>query len=161
MKTIYLSFLMMLPVMSFADSDGDLSLSVFGHIKSHCEINFNRGDKLDFSNDIQKSVLFEIQCNQPMGMSLYSQNGGLSLQQSKIPVVVQYQLNIDVASIGINRTLQSKDLSSPKLIESSSVIPFTTEGVMRVTLEENLHYAGLYEDIIEIDVYPSIHGVDP
>ncbi|CAH8241509.1 hypothetical protein VAEKB19_5640007 [Vibrio aestuarianus] len=30
---------------------------------------------------------------------------------------------------------------------------------MRVTLDENLLYAGHYEDVIEIDVYPSIHDI--
>jgi len=135
-----------------------LTISLTGHIKNYCEINFNDGESLDFSNEIQKSLPFDIQCNQPLSMSVYSRKGGLENQQSNVRQVVPYEVDIDIATIGLNSTLQSQDIASPTVIDSSSVIPFDTAGVMRVTLKENLLYAGYYEDVIEIDVFPSIHG---
>ena len=135
-----------------------LTLSLTGHIKNYCEINFNDGKSLDFSNEIQKSLPFDIQCNQPLSMSVYSRKGGLENQQSNVRQVVAYEVGIDIETIGLKSRLHSQDIASPIVIDSSSVIPFDTVGVMRVTLKENLLYAGYYEDVIEIDVFPSIHG---
>ncbi|MCV5639303.1 hypothetical protein OFN49_30940, partial [Escherichia coli] len=64
-----------------------------------------------------------------------------------------------VDELKLNESRLSRQLLSPVMIDSSGVIPFTQRGVLRVTLENNLLYAGYYQDVIEIEVYPSIHSV--
>lgn len=154
----FLLFIAALPFSSLATQGSQLSVSISGHIESYCEIDFTDGVKMDFSNEAQKVLPFDIQCNQPLSMSVYSRNGGLQLLKSKQEILTPYEVNIDITSLGLNQTLLSREISSPRIINSSNVIPFNTDGVMRVTLEENLLYAGYYEDVIEIDVFPSIHG---
>lgn len=151
--------LMNLGEQALAVNSEKLSLTISGHIKNQCEMNFRTGNKMDFSNEKIKSLPFDVYCNQPLKMSIYSKNGGLRLLQSRTNLLTQYQLDIAIHSIGLNASLSSEDLLSPTVIYGSSDIPFTTEGVMRVTLDENLLYAGHYEDVIEIDVYPSIHDI--
>lgn len=71
----------------------------------------------------------------------------------------EYLFEININKANIHEEVKSIDLLSEKRFDSSGVIPFSALGEIRITLEDRLLYAGYYEDVIEIDVFPSINSV--
>lgn len=149
-----------LTLLSFAAKASDLSLSLKGQVESRCELSLMTGNTIDLSNIRSKSLPFDLYCNQPLRMTISSKNGGLVASNGEIAYgLTRYLLDISISKLGIRKQLSSSDLISESSIDSSGVIPFSTQGEIRVTLEKNLLYAGDYRDVIEIDVYPSINDI--
>ena len=138
-----------------------LTMALSGYIKDRCEINFKSGNIMSFSNNEQtQSLPFSLYCNRPLGMTITSKYGGLKHQKEGLDLIEQYRLSVQMDALNIDESRRSKQLISPSIIEDSSgVIPFSQKGMLKVTLENNLLFAGYYQDVIEIEVYPSIHSV--
>lgn len=79
------------------------------------------------------------------------------MSHSPDQTVAPYSLGLVIPDLGINTYFLSRELSTPRLIESSGVTPFSIRGEINVTLERPLLYAGEYKDVVEIDVLPSIN----
>ena len=145
---------------SYSAKAGDLSLDLVGQIESRCELSLMADNTIDLSNIRSKTLPFNVYCNQPLRMSISSRNGGLLASDGNQEFGVnRYLLEISIAKLGIKKQISSSDLTSENSVDSSGVIPFSTQGEIRVTLEDNLLYAGNYQDVIEIDVYPSINDI--
>lgn len=150
-----------LALYSFSVKASDLSLDLVGQIESRCELSLMADNTIDLSNIRTKSLPFSLYCNQPLRMSISSKNGGLLANNGEIAYgLARYLLEISITKLGIKTQISSSDLTSGNYVDSSGVVPFSTQGEIRVTLEENLLYAGSYQDVIEIDVYPSINDVN-
>ncbi|SON52404.1 hypothetical protein [Vibrio tapetis] len=144
---------------SWASTGEQLSIDISGYIPSQCNINFSTNNKMVFNDHKQQSLPFNVYCNQPLTLSVYSKNGGLQLLDSNRKILTNYQLEIDVVSVGLSSSMASRDLLSPNVINGADAIPFSAKGIMKVTLSDKLLYAGQYEDVIEIDVYPSLDAI--
>ncbi|MGR5233016.1 hypothetical protein ACPV4L_11915 [Vibrio rotiferianus] len=114
---------------------------------------------MDFSEEVSKTLPFEIYCNQPVVLTISSKNGGLKHEDNELVNLTRYSVNLDVSSINISKELNSEDITTPVKIDSFGAIPFSSIGKLGVTLEHSLLYAGYYKDVIEIDIYPSINNV--
>ncbi|EPH5595657.1 MULTISPECIES: hypothetical protein [Vibrio] len=136
-----------------------LTMGLAGQIKDRCEITFLSGNVMTFSEQKTQSLPFSLYCNRPLGITINSQYGGLKYEHQGVELIENYELSLQVDELRLNESRLSRQLLSPAMIDSSGVIPFTQRGVLRVTLENNLLYAGYYHDVIEIEVYPSIHSV--
>ncbi|QPG07271.1 hypothetical protein IT774_16620 [Salinimonas marina] len=137
----------------------NLSLSIYGDIESKCEIIFLGGNKIDLSSVKERMLPLDIYCNQAMSIKINSKNGGLKLQEKSDFPAIDYIFNLNIEKANIAAKASSKDLLSGLNFNSSGVIPFAASGQLKVTLKENLLYAGSYSDVIAIDVFPSIHNV--
>lgn len=145
---------------SFNANANTLTMELHGYIKDRCEINFSSGDVMHFSDKTEQSLPFNLYCNRPLGLSISSKNGGLKHQQKGSDIIERYNLTLQIDDLKINAIRNSSQLIIPSIIEKSSgVIPFSQRGLLRVALENRLLYAGYYQDVIEIEVYPSIHNV--
>ena len=92
-------------------------------------------------------------------MTITSKYGGLKHQQEDLDLIERYNLRLMVDALHLDQSRHSSQLLMPTRIEDSSgVIPFSQTGTLRVTLENSLLYAGHYQDVIEIEVYPSINN---
>ncbi|EMR34764.1 hypothetical protein LCE44_02535 [Vibrio harveyi] len=136
-----------------------LTMNLVGKLEDRCEINFTSGQKIDLSDSNIKTLPLDIYCNQPLGVSVYSKNGGLKLDKRDDIPPFDYLFEININKANIHEEVKSIDLLSEKRFDSSGVIPFSALGEIRITLEDRLLYAGYYEDVIEIDVFPSINSV--
>lgn len=143
----------------FCVRSNTLTMGLAGQIKDCCEINFLSGNVMAFSEQKTQSLPFSLYCNRPLGITINSQYGGLKYEHQGVELIENYELSLQVDELQLNESRLSRQLLSPVMIDSSGVIPFTQRGVLRVTLENNLLYAGYYQDVIEIEVYPSIHSV--
>ncbi|MBM6549906.1 hypothetical protein [Marinomonas ostreistagni] len=137
-----------------------LTMNISGHIKDRCEINFSSGNTMTFTEQTTQSLPFDLYCNRPLGITISSKYGGLKHQQDGLDIIENYDLTLQVDALHLNESRKSQQLLTPTIIEDSSgVIPFSQQGVLRVALENTLLFAGYYQDVIEIEVYPSIHNV--
>lgn len=136
-----------------------LSMNISGYIGDQCELNFGSNDTMDFSDEISRTLPFDIYCNQPIVLTISSKYGGLKHEDNELVNLTHYSINLDVRSINIATELNSEDITTPVQIDSFGAIPFSTIGELGVTLEHGLLYAGYYKDVIEIDIYPSINNV--
>lgn len=136
-----------------------LSMNISGYIDDRCELNFGTNNTMDFSEEVSKTLPFEIYCNQPVILTISSKNGGLKHEDNELVNLTRYSVNLDVSSINISKELNSEDITTPVKIDSFGAIPFSSIGQLGVTLEHSLLYAGYYKDVIEIDIYPSINNV--
>ncbi|WP_440888384.1 hypothetical protein [Vibrio sp. WZ-1] len=136
-----------------------LSMNISGYIDDRCELNFGANNTMDFSEEVSKTLPFEIYCNQPVILAISSKNGGLKHEDNELVNLTRYSVNLDVSSINISKELNSEDITTPVKIDSFGAIPFSSIGQLGVTLEHSLLYAGYYKDVIEIDIYPSINNV--
>ncbi len=146
--------------LSFYVSANSLTLGISGQIKDRCEINFSSGNVMNFTEhrDVQ-SLPFNIYCNRPLGITINSKHGGLKYQHQGVDIIESYNLSLQIDELRLYESRHSSQLTSPVMINSSGVIPFAQHGSLRVALENSLRYAGYYQDVIEIEVYPSIHSV--
>lgn len=136
----------------------NLSLGISGHIKTRCTIEFVNGVALEFSNKtLSYTISFDLFCNQPLRITLSTKYGGLRRSHSPDQFATPYSLGLVIPALDINTHFLSQELSTPRLIESPSVAPFSIRGKIMVTLERPLLYAGDYKDVVEIDVLPSIN----
>lgn len=139
-----------------------LTMDIIGHIKDRCEINLPSGNVMKFEEQNAQIIPFDLYCNRPLGISINSMYGGLKHQQQGINLIEKYNLTLQIDSLQIDVSRNSSQLLIPTIIEDSSgVIPFSQQGILSVALEKNLLFAGHYQDVIEIEVYPSIHSVAP
>lgn len=156
----YFCFIFLLSVIEnvtcFANS---LTLEISGKINDQCQINLSAGNEIDLSNVKEKSLPMDIYCNQPMNIRVSSVNGGLAIKGREDIEPHIYTLEIDIGDLNLNYKNKSDALTIAKEVKSSGVIPFSTSGTLRVTLEESLLFAGYYEDVVQIDVFPSIHNI--
>lgn len=133
-----------------------LTMDIEGHISDRCEIEFNYGNQIDISNKNQESLPFDLYCNQPFSVEILSHNGGLKLNHSSIDIIEKYTLEIEIKKTKTNFRSDSQELTNVNNISSFGVIPFSSHGEIRVTLEHGLLYSGHYQDTVEIDIIPSI-----
>ncbi len=159
-RTAFFFYLMLLSNSSLGSTGEQLSIDIYGYIPNQCNINFSTNNKMIFNDKTQQSLPFDVYCNQPLMLSVYSKNGGLKLLDGNRDILTPYQLKIDVASVGLSSSIASRDLLSPNVIDGTDAIPFSAKGIMKVTLNDTLLYAGQYEDVIEIDVYPSLDAIN-
>ncbi|MEZ8549484.1 hypothetical protein AB6D12_18485 [Vibrio cyclitrophicus] len=146
--------------LSFNVSANTLTLGINGKIKDRCEINFFSGNVMKFTEHLDvQSLPFNVYCNRPLGITINSKYGGLKYQQQGVDIIETYNLSLQIDELRLNESRHSSQLLSPVMIDSSGVIPFSQQGSLRVALENSLHFAGYYKDVIEIEVYPSIHSV--
>ena len=136
-----------------------LSMYLHGSIDDKCEINFNYGNVIDLSSDKYEELPFSLYCNQAFGIEISSRNGGLKLNNESQPYLMGYLLEINIDKTKVNQSFDSKELQLTSQVNSFGVIPFSTKGSLKITLNESLLYAGEYSDIVEIDIFPSIHSV--
>ncbi|MBU2908058.1 hypothetical protein [Vibrio splendidus] len=146
--------------LSFYASANNLTLGISGQIKDRCEINFFSGNIMNFTEhrDVH-SLPFNMYCNRPLGITINSKYGGLKYQHQGVDIIESYNLSLQIDEIRLYESRHSSQLTSPVMINSSGVIPFAQHGSLRVALENSLRFAGYYQDVIEIEVYPSIHSV--
>ncbi|MDD1794547.1 hypothetical protein LRP50_15550 [Enterovibrio sp. ZSDZ42] len=133
-------------------------MTMFGEVDTYCFIDFSSGGTLNISNRISNSTPFEIDCNQPLTISIWSSSGGLVLDDKFQQQPNEYFLHLLVSSIGINKTFSSKDISSVQRVTGNNDIPFNAKGSIRIIMEEDFVFSGEYKDVITIDVSPSING---
>lgn len=155
-KYVLLALLISAPNYCFSES---LTMNVSGKINDRCQVDFYTGNKIDLSSIKNKSIPMDIYCNRPMIMRFSSSNGGLVMKGREDMEPYLYFLKININDLNMSTMNKSDTLINPKEINSSGVIPFSTSGTIRVTLEEPLLFAGHYEDIVQIDVFPSIHNI--
>lgn len=141
-------------ITSFSARASSLSIDLEGHIKDRCEISFNSGNQIDVSNSSHESLPFDLYCNRPFSIEISSMNGGLKLNQKSFELIEPYIFEIEVDKT--NFKSKSQELNDVKTVSSFGVIPFSSRGEIRVTLEHGLLYSGHYQDTVEIDVIPNI-----
>ncbi|MEZ8702840.1 hypothetical protein AB6D74_13345 [Vibrio cyclitrophicus] len=160
LHSLTLSTLILGLSLSFNVSANTLTLGINGKIKDRCEINFFSGNVMKFTEHLDvQSLPFNVYCNRPLGITINSKYGGLKYQQQGVDIIETYNLSLQIDELRLNESRHSSQLLSPVMIDSSGVIPFSQRGSLRVALENSLHFAGYYKDVIEIEVYPSIHSV--
>ncbi|MEZ8066834.1 hypothetical protein [Vibrio sp. FF145] len=146
--------------LSFYTSANTLTLGINGQIKDRCEINFFSGNVMKFTEHRDVQLLpFNMYCNRPLGITINSKYGGLKYQHQGVDIIETYNLSLQIDELRLDESRHSSQLTSPVMINSSGVIPFSQQGSLRVALENSLRFAGYYQDVIEIEVYPSIHSV--
>ncbi len=144
----------------FYASSNTLTLGINGQIKDRCEINFSSGNIMTFTEHRNmQSLSFNVYCNRPLGITINSKYGGLKYQQQGVDIIESYNLSLQIDELRLYESRHSSQLISSVMIDSSGVIPFSQQGSLKVALENGLHFAGYYEDVIEIEVYPSIHSM--
>jgi hypothetical protein len=145
--------------LSFYASANTLTLGINGQIKDRCEINFSSGNIMKFTEHRNvQSLPFNVYCNRPLGITINSKYGGLKYQQQGVDIIESYNLSLQIDELRLYESRHSSQLISSVMIDSSGVIPFSQQGSLKVALENGLHFAGYYQDVIEIEVYPSIHS---
>ena len=145
---------------SFNVSANTLTLGINGKIKDRCEINFFSGNIMKFTEHLdEQSLPFNVYCNRPLGITINSKYGGLKYQQQGVDIIETYNFSLQIDELRLYESRHSSQLISSVMIDSSGVIPFAQHGSLRVALENSLRFAGYYQDVIEIEVYPSIHSV--
>lgn len=136
-----------------------LTMGLSGYIKDTCDISFSKGNTITLYDRTPQSIPFELYCSRPLEMTISSKYGGLKHEQKGLNIIEQYNVTLHVDDLNIHESRHSSQLLTPTKIESnSSSIPFLKQGFLRVALDNQLLYAGYYEDVIEIDVYPSINS---
>ncbi|WP_159652306.1 hypothetical protein [Vibrio atypicus] len=158
-RFINLTLWLLFVFMPFHVDATTLSMHLHGQIDNRCEINFNSGNVIDLSGRKSETLPFDLFCNQPFNIALSSKNGGLKLKSDADGHLTNYLFEIDINKTKTSEKFDSQSLLSPNSVNSFGVIPFTTQGEIRITLENILLFAGQYSDVVEIDIYPSIHNV--
>lgn len=133
-----------------------LTMDIEGRISNRCEISFNQGNEINLSHKRLETLPFELYCNQPFLIEVSSHNGGLKLGSENNNIVEDYIFEVQIDKTKTRFKSKSKDLTNVNKISSFGVIPFSSTGELRVTLERGLLYAGHYRDTVEIDIIPSI-----
>ncbi|MEZ9525578.1 hypothetical protein [Enterovibrio norvegicus] len=133
-------------------------MTMFGEIDSRCLIEINSNQLVDISNQRSDSIPFTLDCNQPLTLSIWSKHGGLALNNGFYKTTNPYLLSLTISSVGMNKTFNSKELSSIKRITENNNIPFKTRGEIKIEKQQDFVFSGEYKDVITIDVSPSING---
>ncbi|MBE1275896.1 hypothetical protein [Enterovibrio baiacu] len=133
-------------------------MTMFGEIDSRCLIEINSNQLVDISNQRSESIPFTLDCNQEVTLSIWSKHGGLALKNDFYKTTNPYLLSLTISSIGVNKTFNSKELSSVQRMTGKNEIPFKTRGEIKIEKEQEFVFSGEYKDVITIDVSPSING---
>ncbi|MGF1705196.1 hypothetical protein [Enterovibrio baiacu] len=133
-------------------------MTMFGEIDSRCLIEINSNQLVDISNQHSERIPFTLDCNQAVTLSIWSKYGGLALNNDFYKTTNPYLLSLTISSIGMNKTFNSKELSSVQRMTGNNEIPFKTRGEIKIEKEQEFVFSGEYKDVITIDVSPSING---
>ncbi len=132
----------------------NLSLEIQGTISSKCQLSLTNDNNIQLVKKEKTTVDFKVDCNLPILITLQSQYGGV--KNTKDDTLGLYSLEINVPSISIAESISSKDIKRPKSIDSGDIIPYQTKGEVAISLQNQLIYAGIYEDTLSISVEPKL-----
>ncbi|MEM5509652.1 hypothetical protein WNY98_12300 [Pseudoalteromonas sp. AS71] len=137
---------------SNAYSNDEVSIILVGFISPVCEFT-SQNSNLEFSSSGVANTTLEINCNSPMRISMQSLNGGLSHEQSNR--ISSY--NINWALEGANKivSISAQAIKSTYNFNIDDIL-FNTIAEIQLTLDEPLIYAGSYQDVIRIEMTPSV-----
>ncbi|MFT5706403.1 MAG: hypothetical protein ACI9ES_000682 [Oceanospirillaceae bacterium] len=140
------------------EADESLTLALSGVIEDKCEITIPTNSSFDFSQQLAHTANIAIDCNQTMIVALRSENGGLKLSNTvgESAVVAAYDLELKIESIQFRMTANSVEIEQEKRFSAGEDIPFTTSASLNISLPEELVFAGQYNDVLHIEVYPNI-----
>lgn len=144
-----------------------LELDLEGEITARCEIiGLDAGNSVDLSRGDEDKVGFEVDCNVPMRLELFSKNGGLF--NERVPEgakgrgfvrSIPYQATVTIPAINMDVTASSQEMSSGAIFDSGNEIPFRTSGSLALRKQDvdvSRRFAGRYVDVIKINAFPAL-----
>ncbi len=147
--------LVLVPDTVSADNS-QLLLIVSGEIEPICNVQVkDNRTRLNLVKGVEVFVNLNFYCNQPMELGFHSQFGGLQLENSDI--TKNYLVEISVPAIGIDKEVNSSQLTQTNYINSGGIIPYSTEGQIAFLLDEDLTFAGRYSDTLTLSVAPILN----
>ena len=144
-----LAWLVLCCFASNAYSNDEVSITLVGHISPVCEFT-SQNNNLEFSSDGVANTTLEINCNSPMRISMQSLNGGLSHEQSS-----SYNINWKLEGANNNVSVSAQATKSTYSFNINDIL-FDSIAEIQLTLDEPLIYAGSYQDVIRIEMTPSV-----
>ncbi len=135
-----------------AYSNDEVALTLVGYISAKCE--FAAADKnLTISSDGFANTQLAINCNSPMRVSMQSENGGLRHQQGTH--LNAYNVNLSFADANYSLAVSAQALTVPQAFNVDKIL-FDSVATLQLELIEPLIYAGNYQDVIRIEMTPSV-----
>lgn len=142
-----------------------ITIEVTGKISQRCNLQ-TVDSELEFKSGSQGSLVstrLQINCNMPMAIDMRSDFGGMKRMSDDISNTdlkpYEYQAEFNIDTLGFSRTVSSKELKDGVRYSTAPDIPFSTQGVLNVTMMESIMFAGEYRDVIRIEVSPDL-GAD-
>ena len=147
-----LAWLVLCCFASNAYSNDEVSITLVGHISPVCEFT-SQNNNLEFSSSGVANTTLEINCNSPMRISMQSLNGGLSHEQSSR--VSSYNINWSLEGANNNVSVSAQATKSTYSFNIDDIL-FDSIAEIQLTLDDPLIYAGSYQDVIRIEMTPSV-----
>ncbi|WP_289076679.1 hypothetical protein [uncultured Pseudoalteromonas sp.] len=147
-----LAWLVLCCFASNAYSNDEVSITLVGHISPVCEFT-SQNNNLEFSSSGVANTTLEINCNSPMRISMQSLNGGLSHEQSSR--VSSYNINWSLEGANKSVSVSAQATKSTYSFNINDIL-FDSIAEIQLTLDEPLIYAGSYQDVIRIEMTPSV-----
>ena len=149
MKKVFCLFLFSYGLSAYCNDD--VSLTIVGYIVPKCGFTTENNNLTLSSNGFANTELV-INCNSPMRVSLQSLNGGLRHQQDI--KVNDYNVNWSILDANYSMAVSAKLLKSAKVLNVNDVL-FNSIAKLQIELVEPLIYAGIYQDVIRIEMTPT------
>ena len=135
-----------------AYSNDEVSLTLVGYISPVCGFT-TQNNNLHFSSDGLASTKLVINCNSPMRVSMQSENGGLRHQQST--QINAYNLNWSIEGVSSEVSATALELKSIYNFDVDEIL-FNSVAKLQLTRDKPLIYAGSYQDVLRIEMTPSV-----
>ncbi|WP_249929185.1 hypothetical protein [Pseudoalteromonas sp. S3776] len=147
-----LTWLVLCCLASNAYSNDEVSITLLGYIAPVCEFTPQSNNLAFSSNGIANTTLV-INCNSPMRISMQSLNGGLSHEQSD--KISSYNINWSLEGAKNVVSVSAQAIKSTYNFDINEII-FDSVAQIQLTLDDPLIYAGSYQDVIRIEMTPSV-----
>lgn len=147
-----LAWLVLCCFASNAYSNDEVSITLVGYISPVCEFT-SQNSNLEFSFNGIANTALEINCNSPMRISMQSLNGGLSHEKSN--QISPYNINWSLEGANKSVSVSAQAIKSTYSFNIDEIL-FDSIAEIQLTLDEPLIYAGRYQDVIRIEMTPSV-----
>lgn len=139
-------------------SHQELTIKVKGYISQRCEIEVTPvdGNQIRFNHQYKSKAYLNIDCNLPMALTIKADHGALKHDDGHHSELnADYQANIEIEKIGLAATISGRELQQGVTLTTGKQIPFMTQGLLTVSLDNPLTMAGRYRDVLHLEVTPS------
>lgn len=134
-----------------ANCNDDVSLTLVGYVTPKCGFTAKTSN-LILSSDGFANTELVINCNSPMQVSLRSINGGLRHQQDMN--IKDYNVKLAIKNASYRMSASSSSMKLSKKINVDDIL-FNSMAELQIELVEPLIYAGIYQDVIRIEMTPT------
>ncbi|WP_413110646.1 hypothetical protein [Thaumasiovibrio sp. DFM-14] len=133
-----------------AQANNFVSLDLTGKIESHCDITYHKQELGNIFENQNQKVGFDVNCNSPFEISIYSKNGGLKRGRE----IITYDINVNIDNK--KKIYPSKQLTNSKSLSYDINKKFLTRGSLSFETNSTPIFAGKYSDTLIVSFVPKL-----